>query len=125
KGYRQVQYLKEEMADAYACADVVISRAGSNTICELLALRKPTLLIPYPSTASRGDQEVNAQSFERRGFSRVLEQSDLTPDVLIKRVVEVYRDRGQLIDCMNREPHMKVADRIVERINVHAKKDTA
>ena len=113
------------MADAYACADVVISRAGSNTICELLALRKPTLLIPYPSTASRGDQLVNAASFERRGFSRVLEQADLTPDTLVKRVVEVYRDRGQLIDSMNREPHMKATDRIVERINYHAKKDKA
>lgn len=125
KGYVQVQYLKEEMADAYACADVVISRAGSNTICELLALRKPTLLIPYPSTASRGDQEVNAQSFERRGFSRVLEQTDLTPDMLVKSVVEVYKDRGQLIDSMNREPRMKAADRIVERIGIHAKKEKA
>lgn len=79
RGYVQMQYLDEEMADAYACADVIITRAGSNTICEILALRKPSLLIPYPNTASRGDQEINAASFLRRGFSRVLEQSDLTP----------------------------------------------
>lgn len=123
KGYVQMEYLNEEMADAYACADVVIGRAGSNTICELLALRKPSLLIPYPSTASRGDQEVNAQSFKLRGFSRVLDQADLTPDTLVKRVVEVYRDRGQLIDAMNREPVTKSADRIIERIHIHAKKN--
>ena len=54
EGYLQCEYLNEEMADAYACADVLISRAGSNTLCEILALRKPALLIPYPKTASRG-----------------------------------------------------------------------
>ena len=122
-GYVQMEYLNEEMADAYACADVVITRAGSNTICELLALRKPSLLIPYPSSASRGDQEINAASFLRRGFSRVLEQNDLTPDTLLKRVIEVYRDRGQLIDSMNREPIQKSVDRIMEHIRMYAKKD--
>lgn len=123
-GYVQTQYLNEEMADAYACADVIVSRAGSNTICEILALRKPSLLIPYPSSASRGDQEVNAESFQRRGFSRVLEQSDLTADTLVSRVVEVYKDRGELIDSMNREPVTQSADRIMEQIHLYAKKDT-
>lgn len=122
-GYVQMQYLNEEMADAYACADVVITRAGSNTICELLALRKPSLLIPYPGSASRGDQEINASSFLRRGFSRVLEQNDLTNDTLVKRVIEVYRDRGQLIDAMNREPVLKSVDKIMEHIHMYAKKD--
>ena len=123
QGYTQTQYLNEAMPDAYACADVIVSRAGSNTICELLALRKPSLLIPYPSTASRGDQEINAASFLRRGFSRVLEQSDLTPETLVERVVEVYRDRGELIDCMNREPMTHSVDRIMEQIHKYARKD--
>ncbi len=123
RGYVQMQYLDEEMADAYACADVIITRAGSNTICEILALRKPSLLIPYPNTASRGDQEINAASFLRRGFSRVLEQSDLTPATLVERVVEVYRDRGELIDSMNREPVSRSIDRILEQIHKYAKAD--
>lgn len=123
KGYVQVQYLNEEMADAYACADVVVSRAGSNTICELLALRKPALLIPYPSSASRGDQEINAASFLRRGFSRMLEQSELTPETLVSRVVEVYRDRGEMIDCMTREPVLHSVDRILEQIHLYANKE--
>ena len=123
RGYVQTQYLNEEMPDAYACADMIVSRAGSNTICEILALRKPSLLIPYPSSASRGDQEVNAASFLRRGFSRVLEQSDLTPETLVERVVEVYRDRGELIDSMNREPVTQSAERIMEQIHRYARKD--
>ena len=85
--------------------------------------RKPSLLIPYPNTASRGDQEINAASFLRRGFSRVLEQSDLTPATLVERVVEVYRDRGELIDSMNREPVSRSIDRILEQIHKYAKAD--
>lgn len=121
-GYVQVEYLNEEMADALACADVVVSRAGSNSICELLALRKPALLIPYPTSASRGDQEVNAASFERRGFSRVLEQRDMTGQTLLKKIVEVYHDRGELIDCMRREPVPNGSQRIVDYIYQYAKK---
>ena len=52
RNYVQCEYLNEEMADAYACSDVIISRAGSNALCEILALRKPALLIPYPAAAA-------------------------------------------------------------------------
>ncbi len=121
-GYVQTQYLNSEMADALACADIVVSRAGSNSICELLALRKPSLLIPYPNDASRGDQIVNAESFERRGFARVLDQKDLTKETLVKRIIEVYRNRGELIESMNREPRQDTAKKIVELIYQYAKK---
>ena len=77
-----------------------MSRAGGGTLSEILALNKPSLLIPYPKTASRGDQILNAQSFEQRGLARVLYQEDMTPVVLLRRVVEVYRERGELIDAM-------------------------
>ena len=121
-GYVQVEYLNEEMADALTMADVVVSRAGSNSICELLALRKPTLLIPYPTEASRGDQVVNAFSFLRRGFARVLEQKDMTGETLLKRIIEVYHDRGELIECMMREPNHDGSGRIIENIYKYAKK---
>ncbi len=120
-GYRQTEYLNAEMADALACADIVVSRAGSNSICELLALRKPALLIPYPTGASRGDQEVNAASFERRGFARVLEQKDLTGQTLMDKIVEVYHDRGEIIECMRREPVLNGSDSIIENIYKYAK----
>ena len=71
KGYKQFEYVKAELKDLFAMADVVISRAGANAICELLALKKPNLLIPLVS-GSRGDQILNAKSFEAQGFSMVL-----------------------------------------------------
>ena len=70
KGYKQFEYVKAELKDLFAMADVVISRAGANAICELLALKKPNLLIPLVS-GSRGDQILNAKSFEAQGFSRL------------------------------------------------------
>ena len=72
EGYAQFEYIKSELRDIFALADVVISRAGANAICELLALRKPNLLIPLSANASRGDQILNARSFERQGFSVVI-----------------------------------------------------
>ena len=97
KNYHQYEYLDEELKHAYACADVLISRAGSNALCEILALKKPALLIPYPKGASRGDQILNANSFQQRGLSRVLMQEDMTPDTLVDSVINnVYKKRGSL-----------------------------
>lgn len=73
KGYTQIEYVSEGMEHLYACADCVISRAGATTIFELLALKKPHILIPLGSKATRGDQILNAQSFEVSGYSLVLE----------------------------------------------------
>ena len=73
-GYVQYEYIKSELKDLFALADIVISRAGANAICELLALKKPSLLIPLSAAASRGDQILNARSFEKQGFSMVLEE---------------------------------------------------
>ena len=121
QNYVQVEYLNEEMADAYACADVLISRAGSNALCEILALRKPALLIPYPLSASRGDQVMNAESFRERGFSRVLTQEEMNADTLVKHVEEVYRDRGALFDAMATEPTGNGIDSVLAQIYKYAK----
>ena len=92
-GYKQFEYVKEELKDLFAAADIVISRAGANAICELLALQKPNLLIPLSSKASRGDQILNANSFLSQGFSMVLEEDDMTEDLLIQAVNELYEKR--------------------------------
>ncbi len=120
--YVQCEYLNEEMADAYACADILISRAGSNALCEILALKKPALLIPYPKGASRGDQILNAESFEKRGFSHVLDQAELTPERLVQEVVRLYHDRGALFDAMVAdEQGMDGVERVLEQIYKYAK----
>ena len=121
KNYVQCEYLNEEMADAYACADVVISRAGANTLCELLAMRKPALLIPYPSSASRGDQILNAKSFADRGFSHVLDQAEMTPDTLSAAVAKLYHDRGILYEAMAAEGAVNGVDNVLAQIYKYAR----
>lgn len=121
--YVQCEYLNEEMADAYACADVIVSRAGANALCEFLVLKKPALLIPYPKGASRGDQILNAESFRERGFSRVLDQAELTPERLNDEVIALYRSRGTLFDAMSAEAAaVNGVDKVLEQIYKYAKK---
>ena len=119
--YCQREYLNEEMADAYACADILVSRAGANALCEILAVRKPALLIPYPKGASRGDQLLNAESFRARGFSRVLMQEDMTPDTLVTAVEQLYHDRGALYEAMATEPTANGIDNVLEQIYKYAR----
>lgn len=99
-GYVQFEYVKDDLKDLFAMADVVISRAGANAICELLALRKPSLLIPLPAASSRGDQILNAKSFEAQGFAMVADEDDLTPFTLVEKVHELYFTRQSYIEAM-------------------------
>ena len=99
-GYVQYEYINEELKDLFALADLVISRAGANSICELLALHKPNLLIPLSAAASRGDQILNARSFEKQGFSLVLEEEAVTPDALLAAVRKLYDNRASFSEAM-------------------------
>ena len=94
--------MKAELKDLFAMADVVISRAGANSICELLALKKPNLLIPLSANSSRGDQILNARSFESQGFSMVIDDDTLTPELLAEKAIELYFTRQTYIDAMGR-----------------------
>lgn len=100
-GYKQFEYIKIELKDLFAMADVVISRAGANAICELLALKKPNILIPLPAASSRGDQLLNAKSFEAQGFSIVIQEDDMTTDLLVDKVHELYFSRQTFRSAMN------------------------
>lgn len=100
KGYKQFEYVKAELKDIFAMADVVISRAGANAICELLALQKPNLLIPLMA-GSRGDQILNARSFESQGYSKVLMEDDITTQLLVDSVHELYFNKKIFIDAMS------------------------
>ena len=102
EGYVQFEYIKDELADLFALADLIISRAGANAICEILALQKPNLLIPLPARASRGDQILNARSFERQKFSIVLEEDNITEKTLLSSIRELYCHRETYIDSMKK-----------------------
>ena len=99
-GYAQFEYVSEEMKDLFALADFLISRAGANAICEFLFLKKPNLLIPLPLTQSRGDQILNARSFEKQGFSAVMEEETITDDGLFEALETLYASRDQYIAAM-------------------------
>ena len=99
-GYKQFEYISDELSDIFAASDVVISRAGANAICELLALCKPHLLIPLSANASRGDQILNAKSFKKQGFSEVLEEENMTKDTLCENLNKVYDNRDLYINKM-------------------------
>lgn len=116
KGYCQFEYIKDELRDIFALSDLVISRAGANAICELLALRKPNLLIPLSAKASRGDQILNARSFERQGFSMVIEEEELTKESLILAVQKLYESKGSFIDAMRNSDQQDSIDKIISLI---------
>ena len=113
-GYKQFEYIKAELKDLFAIADVVISRAGANAICELLALKKPNILIPLPASSSRGDQLLNAKSFEAQGFSIVINEEDLTTELLVDKVHELYFSRQTFRDAMSDSGQMDSVRRIVQ-----------
>ncbi len=121
KGYVQYDYIKDELKDIFAAADVIISRAGANTICELLALNKPNILIPLPASQSRGDQLLNAASFARQGFSKVLDEDVLTDELLLNAVTDVYKNRAGYIDTMSKSTRTDAVTAIINLLEENIK----
>lgn len=117
EGYIQFEYVQEQLSDLFACADIIISRAGANAICEFLALKKPNILIPLSSSSSRGDQILNAESFEAQGFSYVLKEENLTNMTLIGAIDEIYNNKEKYIEAMNKSKTNNAVKKIVSLIN--------
>ncbi|MGN0395177.1 MAG: undecaprenyldiphospho-muramoylpentapeptide beta-N-acetylglucosaminyltransferase [Coprococcus sp.] len=101
-GYVQFEYVKKELSSMLALCDIIISRAGANAICELLALRKPNILIPLSAAASRGDQILNADSFKKSGYSYVIKEEELNKETLFSAIDEVYNNRNKYISTMEK-----------------------
>lgn len=119
EGYVQYEYISAEQKDLFAAADLVISRAGANTICELLALKKPNILIPLSAAASRGDQILNAESFENQGFSFVIREENLTNETLLEAVNNVYEKRNSYIAAMgnnNKKESVELIFDLIEEV---------
>ena len=103
-GYYQVEFMSEELPHALACADYILSRAGANALCEFQALGKPMLLVPYPMGASRGDQVLNAQSFEKRGLAKVLPQNQMTEETLADEIFDLIKNADQYRKALHDAP---------------------
>jgi len=115
-GYRQFEYIGHELKDIFALSDLVVSRAGANAICELLALHKPNVLIPLSQNASRGDQILNANSFEKQGFSVVLKEEYIKPQNLLDTIRTTYANRNRYVTAMKNSSSIDSVDKIVSLI---------
>ena len=116
KGYAQFEFLSSDLPDAFAAVDAVLSRAGSNSLCELQALKKPMLLVPYPKGASRGDQILNAESYRARSMAMVLCQEEMNRDSLTHAVRELMKNRDALRAALENAPAADGTQRILELI---------
>ncbi len=116
-GYVQYEYIQKELCDLLDAADLVISRAGANAICELLALHKPNILIPLSLEASRGDQILNAASFEKQGFSYVIKEEDLTSAGLLEAVNQVYANRFSYVAAMEASDQHNAVKKVADIID--------
>ena len=121
EGYLQYEYISAELPDLFAAADIIVSRAGANAICEIAALRKPNLLIPLSAKASRGDQILNARSFEKQGFSMVMEEEEIVGDALVRAISELYENRQKYIDTMSKSEQSDSVAVIVDLIEKNRK----
>lgn len=121
KGYSQFEYVKNELKDVFAAADIIISRAGANAICEILSLRKPNILIPLSKAASRGDQILNAASYEKQGFSKVIEEEALTGKVLWEAIEGVYQNKNTYIAAMEKSTQSDAVSMICDLIQQYSK----
>lgn len=115
-GYKQFDYVTTELSDYLHACDVVVSRAGSNSIFEFLALRKPMLLIPLSAQKSRGDQILNANLFHKQGFAEVLEEEAVSNVTFMEAIQTLTKRSEQMIQTMSATEKPKTPNEMVELI---------
>ena len=120
-GYKQFEFIGDELGDVFACTSLMISRAGANAVFEILALNMPSILIPLPKAASRGDQLLNAAYFEKRGYSLVLDQDALTRESLIRAVNELDSKHDSLKKAMAADNGANAAERVMNVIRSYTR----
>ncbi|MFZ5353774.1 MAG: undecaprenyldiphospho-muramoylpentapeptide beta-N-acetylglucosaminyltransferase [Bacillota bacterium] len=117
KGYKQFEYVDKELPHFFSMADIVISRAGATAIFEILSLKKPNILIPLSDKVSRGDQILNAKSFEKQGYSCVLPDDELTSDILLKSINETYKNKDRFIKEMQNSNYGNSINKVIAVID--------
>lgn len=108
-----------QMPEAYAVADLIISRAGATTLAELTALGRTAILVPYPYAAGH-HQELNAQRLSEMGAARVIFDHELDGEILAKNIRELYDDPGTRLEMQRASKSLgrpDAAQKIVEIMN--------
>lgn len=115
-GYKQFEYVTTELPNLLHAADLIVSRAGSNSIFEFLALHKPMLLIPLSAQKSRGDQILNANLFKKQGYAEVLEEEALTKETFMKSLHTLMSRKSEMITTMEKTQTPKTPNEMAKLI---------
>lgn len=117
ENYKQFEYVNEDLPHLMSAADIIVSRAGANSIFEFLALKKPNLLIPLTAKSSRGDQILNAESFEKSAYSSVIKEEALNDKLFIEKVDELNKNKDKYINNMSQSNLGNAVELIVQVID--------
>lgn len=104
----------ENIEDYFATADIVVSRAGSGVINELLALSKPMLLVPLSKKCSRGDQIENARLFEKYGYCQMVEEEQCTFFNFLQKLENLQKNASKMQENMKKTAKNNSVSQIVE-----------
>lgn len=124
EGYKQFEYVTEELPHLFALADIMLSRAGANAVMEILALHMPSLLIPLSQAASRGDQILNAKSMENKGYCQVLQEEKLCKETLVENIELLYNNRRIYINKMRMATQSSGIEKVMQEIKKYASDNT-
>ncbi|MGG4491106.1 undecaprenyldiphospho-muramoylpentapeptide beta-N-acetylglucosaminyltransferase [Metabacillus idriensis] len=117
KDYKQFEYVHDELPHYLAATDFVITRGGSNSIFEFLALRIPMLIIPLTKNQSRGDQILNGKSFQEKGYAMMLEEEHLSVETLVKHLGDLKNKRDDMKQKMTSLDRKDAISILVAEIN--------
>jgi UDP-N-acetylglucosamine--N-acetylmuramyl-(pentapeptide) pyrophosphoryl-undecaprenol N-acetylglucosamine transferase len=117
-GYHPVAFIKENIEDVFAVADLVISRGSATTISEIAANKKPAILIPLETSAS-DHQRMNAYSLARIGGCVVMEENNMGENMLLEKIDEIMENeilRAKLAENIGTFYHPDATEKIADGI---------
>ena len=120
ENYINVAYA-EDIENYYAAADIVLARAGSGVINELLALHKPMLLIPLSKKCSRGDQIENAKLFEKLGYAITIEEENANFNLILENLLKLSKNHEKIVKNMKKTAKNNANSIILEIIKKYEK----
>lgn len=116
KGYCQFEYVNYELNHILSASDIVVSRGGATAIFEILALKKPALIVPLSKKVSRGDQILNAKSFKAQGLIDYIEEEDLENIRLFDKITELYNKRYVISENQSKKDVTKSLSAVINVI---------
>lgn len=120
--YKQIDFTMD-IGSVLSASDIIVSRAGSNTIFELAVMHKPMLLIPLPKGNSRGDQVDNAKYFNSQGFANFVTEEQLEKQTLKNHIMQTYKERNILISNLKKSGICPGNEKIIKIILQNTKPD--